>query len=347
MKLSNFGLEILADRYAYYDGETWQQVAHRVANGVHRDNSVEADLLEEAIALGYVIPAGRILRSVNGGDLTGYNCYVLPPLHDSRGGIIHTLSEMIEIMSHGGGVGIDLSSLRPRHAKVRGVDGKSSGAVSWGSIYAAATGLIEQGGSRRGALMLTIADWHPDVLEFITAKKRAGYMENCNMSIKVSYQFLRAVQKDEDWDLVFPDTSTDIYDFHWDGDIRYYDGPIVKYQTVKARMLWEMITESAWESAEPGVLFWDNIEVDFSGQQHSSPVTVNPCGEQPLPAYGVCNLGHVNLAQMYDPDTDDVNWNLLEYAIRRTVRMLDKLIDSTNAVLSEVEENQKNGFPEI
>ncbi|MDU2243176.1 MAG: ribonucleoside-diphosphate reductase, adenosylcobalamin-dependent, partial [Paenibacillus sp.] len=128
-----------------------------------------------------LVPGGRIAAGAGASDeLTLFNCYVIPSPKDSRGGIMETLSEMTEIMARGGGVGINLSSLRPRRAVVKGVNGSSSGAVSWGGLFSYTTGLIEQGGSRRGALMLMINDWHPDVLDFITVKQTMGQVTNAN-----------------------------------------------------------------------------------------------------------------------------------------------------------------------
>lgn len=165
-----------------------------------------------------LVPGGRIAAGAGTSDeLTLFNCYVIPSPHDSRGGIMETLGQMTEIMSRGGGVGINLSSLRPRRALVKGVNGSSSGAVSWGGLFSYTTGLIEQGGSRRGALMLMINDWHPDLLDFITVKQTMGQITNANLSVCLSNGFMKAVKEDLDWDLVFPDTSDPDYD-HQDHD---------------------------------------------------------------------------------------------------------------------------------
>jgi len=171
---------------------------------------------------------------------------------------MRSLTEMTEIMSRGGGVGINLSTLRPRRAIVRGVSGSSSGAVSWGGLFSYTTGLIEQGGSRRGALMLMINDWHPDLIDFITVKTTMGLMTNANLSVCVSNAFMRAVKEDLDWDLVFPDTSDPDYDEVWNGDLNAWKQlgkKVIHYKTMKARDIWHTIIESAWKSAEPGVVF--------------------------------------------------------------------------------------------
>src|ERR1041385_3909524 len=167
------------------------------------------------------VPAGRIFTGAGTGQhLTFYNCYVIPCPQDSRGGIFDTLRQMAEIMSRGGGVGINVSTLRPRYAYVKGVNGRSSGSVSWASLYSFVTGLIEQGGSRRGALMLILNVWHPDVLDFINAKKEAGKITNANISVGVTDEFMQAVKEDKPWDLIFPDTSDEKYAEKWDGNIK-------------------------------------------------------------------------------------------------------------------------------
>src|SRR3984957_6707780 len=202
------------------------------------------------------VPAGRIFTGAGTGqNLTFYNCYVIPCPDDSRGGIFETLGQMAEIMSRGGGVGINVSTLRPRYAYVKGVNGRSSGAVSWASLYSFVTGLIEQGGSRRGALMLILNAWHPDVMDFINAKRQAGKIENANISVGITDDFMEAVKQNKDWDLIFPDSSDPKYATEWDGDMNKWKkigGKIVKHKTVKATDIWDNIITSAWSSAEPG-----------------------------------------------------------------------------------------------
>ena len=278
------------------------------------------------------VPGGRILTAAGTDQkLSYYNCYVLPLPHDSRGGILKTLGEMTEIMSRGGGVGITLSSLRPRHAFVKGVNGRSSGAVSWGALYSFVTGLIEQGGSRRGALLLLMADWHPDIFEFIDSKRKAGNITNANISVGVSDKLMQAVKDDADWSLIFPDTSDPAYDTLWDGDIDLWQAAgrsVTTYQTIKARELWDAITRSAWASAEPGLLFLERYNKMANSWYFAPVVGVNPCGEEGLPGNGVCNLGALNLAKFYDSENGDVAWDSLQKAVRYAVRFLDNVVDA-------------------
>jgi ribonucleoside-diphosphate reductase alpha chain len=293
------------------------------------------------------VPAGRILTAAGTDQLlTFYNCYVIPSPRDSRYGIIETLRQMTEIMSRGGGVGINISSLRPRHAYVKGVNGRSSGAVSWGALYSFVTGLIEQGGSRRGALMLILDDWHPDVFDFINSKRTAGQITNANISVGISDKLMDAIKADGDWTLRFPDTGHAAYDAEWDGDIEKWEQvgyPVVTYRTVKAREVWNAIIESAWASAEPGVWFKERSNKLSNSWYFTPLIATNPCGEQSLGAWSVCNLGAINLAKFYDEERDDVKWDELDTAVRYATRFLDNVIDATPYFF---EENKKQQLSE-
>jgi len=292
-----------------------------------------------------LVPGGRIAAGAGASDeLTLFNCYVIPSPKDSRRGILETLMEMTEIMARGGGVGINLSSLRPRRAIVKGVNGSSSGAVSWGGIYSYATGLIEQGGSRRGALMLMINDWHPDLLDFITVKTKMGLITNANLSVCISNSFMKAVKEDLDWELYFPDTTDPDYDELWDGNMdkwKQLGKPVKHYKTLKARDIWHTIIESAWKSAEPGVVFMEYYNQMSNSWYFNPIICTNPCGEQGLPAWGVCNLSAINLSKFYDEANHDVNWEELKKVVRYSVRFLDNVIDATPYHFKENKENQQ------
>lgn len=297
----------------------------------------------------HIQPAGRIMAGANVGELgytsklTLYNCYVLPSPEDSREGIIDQLKYMTEIFSRGGGCGFSLSSLRPKYAFVKTVQGRSSGAVSFGDLYSYMAGLIEQGGSRRGALMLMLNDWHPDILEFISAKKNSGILENANISILISDAFMKAVKNNEIWNLEFPDYENeryyDIYNEEWDGDLNLWKSkgyPTVIYKTINARELWDKIITSVWESAEPGVVFIDRYNKLSNSYYYNKIVATNPCGEQGLPPWGVCNLGHLYLSSFLDKIGEDeegpvyqMNWDRLKYSARILTRFLDNIIDLT------------------
>lgn len=260
--------------------ETMARVARGIADVEKHPESWETPfrwLLDEW----KFIPGGRILTAAGTDQqLSLFNCYVLPLPHDSRQGIIKTLSEQMEIMSRGGGVGITLSSLRPRHAYVKGVNGRSSGSVSWGALYSFVTGLIEQGGSRRGALMLILDVWHPDILEFINAKRKMGHITNANISVGVSDEFMAAVKADTEWELVFPDTNHPDFADHWKGDLDAWlqaKRPIHVHKKVRARDVWNQLVESAWASAEPGLWFKGRANKMSNSWYFSPLVGCNPC----------------------------------------------------------------------
>ncbi|WP_339303086.1 adenosylcobalamin-dependent ribonucleoside-diphosphate reductase [Paenibacillus sp. FSL R5-0519] len=292
-----------------------------------------------------LVPGGRIAAGAGASDeLTLFNCYVIPSPQDSRGGIMKTLTEMTEIMARGGGVGINLSSLRPRRAVVKGVNGSSSGSVSWGGLFSYTTGLIEQGGSRRGALMLMMNDWHPDVLDFITVKQTMGQVTNANLSVCVSNAFMEAVKQDGDWDLVFPDTNDPDYDTEWNGDMQQWKAAghaVVHYRTLKAREIWHTIIESAWKSAEPGVVFMEYYNQMSNSWYFNPIICTNPCAEQGLPGWGVCNLSAINLSKFYDETNDDVAWDELAETTRISARFLDNVIDATPYHFEENRLNQQ------
>lgn len=315
------------------------QMMDRVARGIAEAESTPALQEEWSGRFRWLlddwkfVPAGRILAAAGTDQaLTYYNCYVIPSPSDSRGGIIETLHRMTEIMSRGGGVGINISTLRPRAAFVKGVNGRSSGSVSWGALYSFVTGLIEQGGSRRGALMLILNDWHPDIFDFINSKRSAGQITNANISVNVSDKLMDAIKRDDDWTLMFPDTSEPGYDEDWDGDVDRWISSgrrVIEYRTVKAREIWDAIIESAWASAEPGIWFGERSNRMSNSHYFAPLICTNPCGEQSLAAWSVCNLGAINLARFYDEEHDDVDWESLDKATRYAVRFLDNVIDST------------------
>lgn len=301
-------------------------------------------------------PGGRI-NTMLGTDqnLTAYNCYVIPVKpntsdhgRDSRQSIIDTLGNMVEIMSRGGGVGINLSTLRPRLSYVEGVNGRSSGSVSWGGLFSFATGLVEQGGSRRGALMLILEDWHPDTMEFINAKRDMGAITNANISVAISHKFMHAVENDLEWEFVFPDTSDPEYDKLWDGNLRRWRDehkkPVKVFQRIRAREVWDTLMESAWLSAEPGVVFLERMNDDSNAWYFEDLISTNPCGEQPLPGWGVCNLGHINLSRFAKGPIGqaEVDWDELRRAVHRGVHFLDNVIDITPYFFEENERVQKD-----
>lgn len=311
--------KVFLDRYALKDAEgnpveqSPEEMWARVAWGIAQ---VEATpqlrrywekRFYQAMDGFHFVPAGRILSGAGTGyAVTYYNCYVIPSPEDSRGGIVDNVKDMIEVMARAGGVGINLSSLRPKGSYIKTVNGHSSGPMAWGQLYSVATGdVISQGGSRRGALMLMLDDSHPDIEEFITCKTKPKWIEYANLSIAASDDFMEAIKQDKEWEL------------RWNGNT---------YKTVRARDLWNTICEAAWKSAEPGFVWMDRYNKQSNTWYYENIRCVNPCGEQGLPAWGVCNLGALNLsAYVVDGEMD---YKLLADHARVAMRFLDNVVDS-------------------
>jgi len=271
---------------------------------------------------------------------------VIPSPKDSRGGILSTLSNMVEIMARGGGVGINLSTLRPRGSRVKKVNGFSSGPINWAELFSVATkDIIQQGGTRRGALMLMLWDWHPDIEEFITVKQDLTKINGANLSVCVSDAFMTAVKEDADWNLIFPDTQDPDYDTKWDGYMPNWIAlgktpKIIK--TVKARELWDLVAKAAWNSAEPGVVFMERYNKQFNNYYYEFVNCVNPCGEEGLPYWGVCNLCSINLAALVKPD-GTMNYERLAEVAKIGVRFQDNVVDADVYIFDEIKKVQLEG----
>ncbi|MDP1722285.1 MAG: adenosylcobalamin-dependent ribonucleoside-diphosphate reductase [Candidatus Gottesmanbacteria bacterium] len=358
MDLTGIRQKVFLDRYALKDEagsptektpeEMWRRVAHAIA-GV--ESKTKRELWEEAYYRAMkdfvLIPGGRILSGAGTGyKVTFYNCFVIPSPKDSRQGILATLSQMVEIMSRGGGVGINLSSLRPRGSRVKKVNGFSSGPINWAELFSVTTrDIIQQGGSRRGALMLMLWDWHPDVEEFITVKQDLARINGANLSVCVSDKFMDAVKIDADWDLVFPDKSDPEYDEKWDGYLPNWlklGKKVIVQKTIKARALWDLIAKAAWQSAEPGVVFMERYNKWFNNYYWEYVNCVNPCGEEGLPNWGVCNLTSINLAALVSDD-GEMDYERLTEIAKVGVRFQDNVIDADVYIFPEIKKRQVDG----
>lgn len=296
------------------------------------------------------VPGGRILAGAGIEGLTYYNCFVIPSPKDSKTSIFASANILSQLMSRGGGVGVNISTLRPKYSRTYATNGRSSGAVSWGELYSFVTGLIEQGGSRRGALMIILDDWHPDIEEFIAVKRDMSRIINANISIGISDDFMEAVEADSMWNLEFPDTSHKDYDEHWDGNLQRWketkgEDAVIVHKTLKAKELWDDIIQSAWACAEPGLWFKERSNKESNSWYYADLVSTNPCGEIPLAPWGVCNLGAINLSQYVRFDNDQrrsvMDWHSLKLAVKTAVRFLDNAIDATPYHFAANEQQQK------
>ena len=259
------------------------------------------------------VPGGRILFGAGQTrKATLLNSYFFKIREDSIEAIFDWCKEAARTYSFGGGVGTDISVLRPRGAPVNNSAIYSSGAVSFMELLSTTTGTIGQAG-RRGALMITIRVDHPDVMDFNSVKRDLKKVNYANISVKISDDFMRAVETDEDFDLHFKNEKVEVN------------------RTVRARDVWKSLVKGAWQSAEPGVLFWDTIKRDSTTEYNGMEVQgVNPCSEQTLESYGCCCLGSVNLsAFVKDPFTEraSIDWDSLTRAAQYGVRFLDNVLD--------------------
>jgi len=356
MKLDGIRQKVFLDRYSLKDkkgnpiektpDEMWRRVAKGIA-GVEKpkDRKKWEKKFYDVMDGFKFLPGGRILAGAGTGfDVTYFNCFVIPNPPDSRGGIMQNLTQMIEIMAHGGGVGLNLSSLRPRGARVKKVNGFSSGPLNWAELYSLATkDIVQQGGSRRGALMLMLHDWHPDIEEFITVKQDLNKINGANLSVCISDAFMEAVKKDANWDLIYPNLDDPKYDKKWTGDMdewKKINGKIEVKKTVKARFIWDLICQAAWQSAEPGLHFLDRSNKRSNTWYFERLLATNPCGEQPLSAWAVCNLGAMNLsAYVRSSQFDFENFGK---DVRIAMRFLDNVIDDTYYFYKENEKVAKD-----
>lgn len=308
--------------------DTWRRVAQWVAmRDVFTKHNMYSlahyNLYYNLLSDFKFIPGGRITHAAGQPGVTAMNCFVGPNPEDSREGIVKSLGIEIETMSRGGGYGTNMSSLRPRGARVVGVNGTSSGPVPWMELFSTASkDVVQQGGTRRGALMLILEDSHPDIMEFIQAKTFGGRLEGANVSVGISNDFMQAVKDNDTWYL------------EWNGQT---------YDSINARELWSAIAYCAWKSGEPGVVFLDrcNEYNNLWYRKDKQIVCVNPCSEIPLPEFGSCLLGTFNL-ERYIID-DAVPW--LDYInltrdIHTAVRFLDNVIDIAYYPMEQYELHQ-------
>jgi ribonucleoside-diphosphate reductase alpha chain len=256
------------------------------------------------------VPGGRVMHGAGREDArrrpTLSNCYVVPIEEDSLEGIYRCITESAMVYRTGGGVGTDLSALRPEGAAVNATIDHSPGATAFMNLFSESTNTVSQAG-RRGALMLTMRVDHPDIEKFIVIKNdvRRIKVQHANISVLITHEFMSAVMNDTDFDL------------RWGGKV---------YRTVKARELWFKIIKNAHASAEPGIIFWDTMK-DYHNVEYANPLTsTNPCGEQPLASYTACNLGNINLSKFVD-DAGKFDFEALAATTRVATRFMDNIID--------------------
>jgi ribonucleoside-diphosphate reductase alpha chain len=297
--------------------DSWRRIARDLSK-VEDDTAHWEDQFYTALEDFKYLPAGRITAGAGTArQVTLFNCFVMGTVPDSIGGIFEMLREAALTMQQGGGIGYDFSTIRPKGSDVHGVAADASGPLSFMDVWDAMCRTIMSAGSRRGAMMATMRCDHPDIESFISAKSDAARLRMFNMSVLVTDAFMEAVKADGPWELQF-------------------DGMV--YHTLPARDLWNKIMQATYEFAEPGVIFIDRINAANNLAYCETIAATNPCGEQPLPPYGACLLGSINLARLVsDPfgDAAELDEAALGELVATAVRMMDNVVDVSKFPLPE------------
>ncbi|QDI76627.1 MULTISPECIES: adenosylcobalamin-dependent ribonucleoside-diphosphate reductase [Leisingera] len=304
--------------------DTWRRIARDLARAEKKPDAWEEKFYAALEDFKY-LPAGRITAGAGTArQVTLFNCFVMGTIPDSMSGIFDMLKEAALTMQQGGGIGYDFSTIRPRGADVKGVAADASGPLSFMDVWDAMCRTIMSAGSRRGAMMATMRCDHPDIEQFITAKSDAARLRMFNMSVLVTDAFMEAVKADGSWELQF-------------------DGKV--YHTVEARDLWNKIMQATYDYAEPGVIFIDRINKANNLNYIETICATNPCGEQPLPPYGACLLGSINMARLvaspFEKDAH-LDQDAMQELVATAVRMMDNVVDVSKFPLDAQAEEARN-----
>jgi ribonucleoside-diphosphate reductase alpha chain len=327
--------------------DSWRRIAHTLAAVELRDRAVWEEQFLGILRDFKFLPGGRIQAGAGTErNVTLFNCFVMGTIEDSIPGIFAALEEGAITMQQGGGIGYDFSTLRPRGAQAKAVGTIASGPVSFMHVWDAMCATILSTGARRGAMMATLRCDHPDIDEFITAKQQAGVLRRFNLSVQVTDAFMTAVRQDDEWPLVFPAAT-----FGGEGEtiLRDWPGcgepvPCRVVRRLRARELWERILRATYQYAEPGVLFVDRINELNNLWYRERISATNPCGEIPLPPYGVCDLGSINLTRLVSaPFTPQARLDIeaLKDIVHVAVRLLDNVIDASRFPLPQQADSAK------
>jgi ribonucleoside-diphosphate reductase alpha chain len=370
--LTSLGQEIFETRYAYPGETSWAErakaIAKQIASAEHDDEKEKIEKrFHEVLASGDLIPGGRIIFGCgrNAGKHNLLNCYVIIP-EDSVDSIGKTIQDMYKISCAGGGVGFNVSKIRPKGDNIGTVPNSAPGSVSVLKMINELGEHVRAGKNRRTALMGILNVDHPDLLEFLKVKLDLGELNNFNISVAVTNEFFDAVEADEDWTFTFnnkkyvsfdarrtnKETGDDeivsvigldkedalarainFYKSHWLDEFE-----IITENNIKAKELWDIIWENSVKSGDPGIY---NISLanSYTNVSYFEKLdSTNPCGEISLPSYGNCCLGNINLSNMYDPSRSDVDWKRLARTVRTGIRFLDNVLTVNHFPTSECKE---------
>ena len=304
--------------------DTWRRIAKALSE-VETEPKKWETIFYNALTDFKFLPAGRITAgSGTKRNVTLFNCFVMGVIPDSMSGIFDMLKEAALTMQQGGGIGYDFSTIRPKGSLVKGIAADASGPVSFMDVWDSMCRTIMSAGSRRGAMMATMRCDHPDIEEFIAAKSDSQKLRMFNLSVLVTDAFMEAVKKGEDWKLI-------------------YNNKV--YSVIKAADLWDQIMRATYNFAEPGVIFIDRINETNNLSYCETITATNPCGEQPLPPYGACLLGSINLAKLVEQPFDKnayLDVSQLEDLVSTAVRMMDNVIEVSQFPLEAQKLEAKN-----
>ena len=351
--VSDISRHVWLTKYRYADHgtrehglvDTWRRIARTLAAVEPKDTALWEDRFFRILQNFKFLPGGRIQAGAGTArKVTLFNCFVMGRIDDSIPGIFRALQKSAITMQQGGGIGIDFSTLRPRGTHAKGAGSIASGPISFMQVWDAMCSTILSTGARRGAMMATLRCDHPDIEEFVAAKQQAGHLRRFNLSVLVTDAFMTAIRSDADWPLVFPAAA-----FEGDGEtvLREWPGStgpvscrVVRH--IRARHLWDLILHGTYDYAEPGVLFVDRINQLNNLRYREQISATNPCGEIPLPPYGACDLGSLNLTRfVLSPFTPEarIDFGSLAETARIAVRLLDNVIDASLFPLPQQAEN--------
>lgn len=340
-------LDVWAAKYKWGEEEHPHESMRRVVEGVYaKDHNRQARRdAYEAMQKALWVPGGRIQAAAGTTKVvTMLNCFVDRTIEDSMDCISDALKDAMLTMQQGGGIGMDFSTLRPSGAYLHRTGAIASGPLPFMDMWDSMCQTIMSAGARRGAMMATMHCEHPDIVKFITAKHEKGRLTNFNVSVLITDAFMDAVENDEDWYLGFGVPRADgKHLFKTERDDEYHQGDWYAYARWQARELWDLIIQNTYEWSEPGVIFIDRVNDENNLQYCETIACTNPCGEQPLPPNGCCNLGAVNLARMViDPFTTTayLDYVLLAKVAALGVRFLDNVIDTAGYPLEEQKQEE-------
>ncbi|MDD4242824.1 MAG: adenosylcobalamin-dependent ribonucleoside-diphosphate reductase [Bacilli bacterium] len=386
----SFSEEIWANTYKHHTDKTVDDTIYRVASAIASAENTEeqkeywTEQFYDMLSNFKCTSGGRIYANAGTeyGSVTLMNCYTAPRASydiDSLENIMFDLKNQTQTLRSEGGWGQSFNYIRPRSSFIYGIGVDSPGSVKFMEIFNTTSDIITAGSGkkslnkkskgkiRKGAMMSILSVWHPDILEFITAKQQAGRLTKFNMSVDCSDEFMDRIIKISEidrleregkyvdfsikraqldkWDLIFPDTTFEKYKEEWDGDIREWKVkgyPVVTYNTVSVMWLWNLIMESTYNRAEPGILFLDRANYFAPSSYMEKSIACNPCAEQIMPAGSVCDLGSINLTQMINKSFNDFDYEKIEKYVKILVRFLDNVNDVSKAPLPEYEYSMKN-----